>query len=56
MSYQLKNGRYEYLRCKATKCDDSVCSNKSSIPLDEVRKCVESEIKELLRQYYDPKK
>lgn len=56
MSYQLKNGRYEYLRCKATKCDNSVCFNKSSIPLDEVRNCVESEMKILLERYYTPEK
>lgn len=54
MSYRLKDGRYEYLKCKATKCNDTVCSNKSSIRFDEVRKRVELETKKLFCNFFEP--
>lgn len=54
MSYRLKNGRYEYLKCKATKCGISVCDNRSSIRFDAVYEAVECEVKKLLSQYFDP--
>lgn len=53
MSYRLKNGRYEYLKCKATKCGISVCTNKSSIRYDAVFRIVEDEIKAFLSKYFD---
>lgn len=54
MSYRLKNGRYDYLRCKATKCAQHLCQNKESIRLDVVREIVEKEMKQLFSAYYSP--
>lgn len=56
MSYQLKNGRYEYLKCKATKCGVSVCTNTNSIRFDAVFEAVEMEVKKLLINNYNPAK
>lgn len=50
MSYQLKDGRYDYLKCKTTKCTD-LCTNTKSIRLDKVKEIVEKEIKKLTDQY-----
>ncbi len=55
MSYALKDGRYEYLKCKATKCTDK-CKNKKSIRLDAVTELLEMEIRKLLKKYYKPEK
>ncbi len=56
MSYQLKNGRYEYLKCKATKCGVSVCTNTNSIRFDAVFEAVEMEVKKLFLNNYNPAK
>lgn len=56
MSYQLKQGRYEYLKCKATKCAEGVCRNKESIRFDAVYEAVLQETKSMLKRYYDAEK
>ncbi len=54
MSYQLKDGRYAYLKCKATKCGTGVCTNTTTIRFDAVYHGVEQEIRKALRAYYAP--
>lgn len=56
MSYRLKDGRYAYFKCKATKCSSAICSNTSSIRFDVVYDAVQREIRKLLRQYFDIEK
>lgn len=56
MSYRLKDGRYAYLKCKATKCSSTVCSNTPSIRFDVVFDVVQREIRNLLEQYFDNEK
>ena len=56
MSYKLKDGRYEYLKCKATKCSEHICQNKESIRFDKVKNLIENEIKKLLKMHYNPQK
>ncbi|MBO5930157.1 MAG: recombinase family protein, partial [Clostridia bacterium] len=56
MSYRLKDGRYAYLKCKATKCSDFICDNKQSIRFDAVLLAVQTELKKLFKQHFDLKK
>ncbi len=56
MSYRLKDGRYEYLKCKATKCSDLHCINTASIRFDVVSDLVTREAEKLLCKYYNPEK
>lgn len=52
MSYKLKDGRYEYLKCKSTKCAN-LCTNTKSIKLDTVKEIVKNEIKKLTDKFCD---
>ncbi len=52
MSYKLKDGRYEYLKCKSTKCSQN-CINKKSIRFDIVYRAMEKEIERLRQAFYD---
>jgi len=56
MSYRMQDGRYEYLKCKASKCAENMCGNKESIRLDTLCKVVEKEMREILSAYYKPEK
>lgn len=56
MSYRLKNGRYEYFKCKATKCATHLCTNTESIRFDAVFDAVEKEIRAIFSKYYDAEK
>ncbi len=53
MSYKLKDGRYEYLKCKSTKCAN-LCTNSKSIRFDVVEEAVKNEMKKLIDKYVNP--
>ena len=55
MSYQLRDGRYNYLACRTRKTTSGLCDNKHHIRLDELEKIVVDEINKLLDKYYDEK-
>jgi len=52
MSYQLKDGRYEYLKCKTTKCGEGICNNSQSIRLEIIKELVTEEVKKLLKDHF----
>ncbi len=52
MSYMLKDGRYEYFKCKATKCSNQ-CANSKSIRYDIVYEAVNSNIRQLFLKYFN---
>ena len=56
MSYKLKHGRYSYLKCKASKCSESMCKNKESIRLDTLHRLVQKEMCFVLEEYYKPER
>jgi hypothetical protein len=55
MSYELRDGRYNYLCCRTRKTAKEHCNNEHSIRLDELEQIVIDEINKLLKCYYDEK-
>lgn len=55
MSYELRDGRYNYLCCRTRKTAKEHCNNEHSIRLDELEEIVIDEINKLLKCYYDEK-
>lgn len=55
MSYQLRNGRYNYLACRTRKTTNGLCDNEHSMRLEELESIVLQEINKLLEKYYDEK-
>lgn len=55
MSYQLRDGRYNYLSCRTRKTTSGLCDNEHTIRLDELEQIVMKEINKLLQKYYDEK-
>ncbi len=53
MSHRMKEGRYEYLKCKATKCGVSICENTPSIRFDAVYESVRAQMKHMVEQYFE---
>lgn len=55
MSYELHDGRYNYLACRTRKTTNGLCDNEHSMRLDELEKIVLEEINKVLDKYYDEK-
>lgn len=52
MSYRLKDGRYAYFKCRATKCANGICKNTQSVRFDDIYTAVEEEIRKILELNY----
>ena len=52
MSYQLKNGRYQYFKCRTRTNTDDLCDNASGMRLDTLANTVKDEINKLLDEFY----
>jgi hypothetical protein len=54
MSYQLKNGQYNYFKCRTRLNTDVVCDNINSMRYDVLIDKIKNEINRLLNEFYEP--
>ena len=56
MSYQCRNERYKYYRCRTVKNSEGVCDNVNSVRQNDIEAVVLSELNSLIDSYFDPKR
>ncbi len=56
MSYQCKDKRYKYYKCRTVKNSTGVCCNTAGIRQDDIEACINDEINKLLKELFQPEK